>query len=105
MYLSFTTSTHSEVNIKDRENLSAIVLTDIVIWVAIVMATVILTKNDDNVSPNKQTNKFTCVCIETTLGWFISVDHECFFFYIIKCCDRFHLHEKKCLHWLLLQLV
>lgn len=52
--LFITTSTHSEVNIKDRENLSAIVLTDIVIWVVIVMVTVILTKNDDNVSPNKQ---------------------------------------------------
>lgn len=61
MYLSFTTSTHSEVNIKDRENLSAIVLTDIVIWVVIVMVTVILTKNDDNVSPNKQTSSLMSV--------------------------------------------
>lgn len=59
--LFITTSTHSEVNIKDRENLSAIVLTDIVIWVVIVMVTVILTKNDDNVSPNKQTSSLMSV--------------------------------------------
>lgn len=61
MYLSFTTSTHSEVNIKGRENLSAIVLTDIVIWVVIVMVTVILTKNDDNVSSNKQISSLMSV--------------------------------------------
>lgn len=61
MYLSFTTSPHSEVNIKGRENLSAIVLTDIVIWVVIVMVTVILTKNDDNVSSNKQISSLMSV--------------------------------------------